>query len=64
MQEMTKEQFEEQRRVLQRDGDKGNCPIWSGFPAQTRQIGDFAGLNLLWSPRAEDFFGAAAHQCP
>ena len=56
MHEMTKEQFEEQRRVLRQDGDKGNCPIWSGFPAQTRQVGDFAGLNLFWSPRAGGLF--------
>ena len=57
MQKITREQFEESKRIVQSKGKEGRCPIWPDSPARVlRTSEDPALFHQYWSPRGGGVF--------
>ena len=56
MSKVTKERFEDLKRIIRQNGSQRECPVWSGAAARTIETSDIAAPTRFWSPRAGGVF--------
>ena len=60
MSKITKERFEDLKRMLWETGSQRECPVWSGAAARTIETGNIVAPMRFWSPRAGGVFTVPA----
>jgi len=60
MSKITKERFEDLKRMLWEAGSQRECPVWSGAAARTIETSDIAVPTRFWSPRVGGVFTVPA----
>ena len=60
MRKVTKDRFEDLKRILRETGSHRKCPVWSGPNARTIETSDIAAPMRFWSPRAGGVFTVPA----